>query len=100
MSIVNSEKDSLESVTNVKSLEEFNVNPKEVERQKLLDTTTKHVGFAIGGLGISVMYLVLCSVYHFFKPGFGFSIFGLISSVIYYFFSWRSLKFQRRIAES
>lgn len=77
------------------SAKEVFAKEQELEHQKLLSETLKHFGFAIGGLGISTMYLILSSVYHFFKAGFGFSIFGVISSSLYCFFTYRSLKFQK-----
>jgi membrane associated rhomboid family serine protease len=53
------------------------------------------LGFAIAGLGISLAYLIMSSIYHFFKAGFGMSIFGLITSSIYCYFYSQTLKRQR-----
>lgn len=58
------------------------------------------MGLGIAGLCISIAYLILSSVEHFFKMGFGLAVFGLIASSLYCYFSWRTLKLQRQIHDA
>ena len=63
-----------------------------VDKNKLLREHTKHLGFGIIGCAVSLVYLIIASVYHFFMPGFGFAMFGLITSVLYTGFTSRDFK--------
>lgn len=67
------------------------------EREKQLSVATRHTCVAIMGIGFSLQYMILSSVYHFFKPGFAVSIFGLLASSIYYYVSHKTLKNHREI---
>ena len=67
----------------------------EKERNTQLHEATKHMGLAIVGIGVSVAYMILSSIEHFFKGGFGLAVFGLLASSLYCYFSWRTLKLQR-----
>lgn len=52
----------------------------------------------IAGVGISIAYIILSSIEHFYKAGFGLAVFGLIASSLYCFFSYRVLKLHQTIA--